>query len=197
MKAFFAGRERAEKFKLRTVNSTDDQGYTRRGCPALREYGPTLGCPRRDSVDLVGPRGLYEVFTPPAEPRPKVCAQESVTIPADVAARSMGGLTWATEPWYDSFHRRRPRVEGTNGKNPAVGALQKMRFRVRGRARASILIGFLTAAMNDYLLRLWQEQCERVTGRNDRAAGHRRSRKPRRTHTRQQLTAGEPVTRGP
>ncbi|MEO8224120.1 MAG: hypothetical protein ABI661_04900, partial [Gammaproteobacteria bacterium] len=128
-------------FRLHAKGLLDADGFVLLRCPALggKLAGrATLGCPVRGTVALVGLKGLLEVFTPPGAPRPDVCTQSSLTIPADVVARCMD-LEWGSRAWYDSFVRRRPRVEGANGilKNPTFAALAHMNIRVRGRAKSA------------------------------------------------------------
>ncbi|MEZ0579140.1 hypothetical protein [Nocardioides sp. MH1] len=174
-------------FRLKTNGRADTDGYGRFGCPAQRR-GATLACPVRDTLDLVGGRGLLEVFIPPIEPRPDVCTQTSLTVPPDVTARSMD-LEWGSKAWYDSYIRRRPRVEGMNGiiKNPTFSALAHMTVRVRGRAKVGLLTVFAAAITNLRAGKRWRAELARVRKLNDAITGARKRRTRRRTHTLVQL----------
>ena len=139
---YFSDAELREPFRLKTVNKADAEGYSRLGCPAQRR-GATIGCDLRGTTDLVISRGLPEVFVTPSAPLPDVCTKTALTISPYVTARSMD-LEWGSSAWYDSFVRRRPRVEGANGilRNPTFAALAHMKVRVRGRAKVGLFAAF-------------------------------------------------------
>jgi hypothetical protein len=152
-------------------------------CPALRGK---LGCPVRGTIPLVISKGVPEVFTPPVAPLPPICSAKTVTVPTDVLAHAQdAGLLYGTRAWYDAYTRRRPRVEGTNGiiKNPAGGHIEKMRLRVRGLARFSILAGFIVAANNIAAVDQWRSEMARTSVDNGKAAIARRSRRHARIRT--------------
>jgi hypothetical protein len=153
--------------RLHSNGRPDDDGYTRLGCPAQRR-GATVACPVRNTLDLVGHRGLLEVFDPPAAPRPDVCTQSSLTVAPDITARSMD-LEWGSRAWYDSYVRRRPRVEGANGilKNPAFSPLAHMNLRVRGRAKVGLFTAFAVAITNLRATDRWRTELARVRTLNE------------------------------
>jgi len=123
-----------------------------------------------------------------------VCTKSWLTVPPDVTARSMD-LEWGSRPWYDSFVRRRPRVEGANGilKNPTFAALAHMNIRVRGRAKVGLFAAFAAAITNLRAGDRWRTQVAAVRKLNELITGHSRKRVQRRRHTTIQLAA--PATR--
>jgi len=177
------------KFRLHTNGPPDAHGYARLGCPAKRRRA-TIGCAIPGTLTLVGIKGLLEVFTPPGAPAPDVCTQSSLTVPPDVIARSMDH-EWGSRPWYDSFVRRRPRVEGANGilKNPTFAALAHMNIRVRGRAKVGLFAAFAAAITNLRAGDRWRTQVAQVRKLNEAITGQSRRRAQRRTHTTLQLAA--------
>lgn len=183
--AFFDVIELRRPFLLPAHGRPDPAASSARvACPALRGK---LGCPVRGTVPLVISKGVPEVFTPPMAPLPTICTAKTVTLPTDVLAHAQdGGLLFGSRAWYDAYTRRRPRVEGTNGilKNPAGGHIEKMRLRVRGLARFSILAGFIVAANNIAAVDSWRAELARTHADNDRAAVARRSRRHARIRTR-------------
>ena len=187
MAAYFTDAELREPFRLKTVNKPDDDGYTRLGCPAQRR-GATVGCDLRGTTDLVGTRGLLEVFITPAPPLPDVCTKTALTISPDVTARSMD-LEWGSHAWYDSFVRRRPRVEGANGilKNPTFAALAHMNVRVRGRAKVGLFAAFAAAITNLRAGDRWRTDLARIRALNEAITAATKSRAKRRSRTLNQL----------
>lgn len=129
------------------------------------------------------------MFTPPATPL-NVCTQSSLTVPPDVAARSMD-LEWGSQPWYDSFVRRRPRVEGANGilKNPTFAALTHMKIRVRGRAKVGLFAAFAAAITNLRAGDRWRTQLTAVRKLNEAITGQSGRRAQRRKPPGAQLAA--------
>ena len=186
---FFADAVVREKFRLQANGRPDADGYTRLGCPAQSRRA-TLGCAVRSTEPLVISRGLPEVFEPPNTPLPDVCTKSSLTISPDMTARSMDH-EWASEAWCNSFVRRRPRVEGSNGilKNPAFSALAHMNIRVRGRAKVGLFVAFAAAIANLHAADRWRKQVARTRALNEAIAEAKKTRSKRRSHTIDQLLA--------
>jgi len=192
---YFTDADLRGRFRLQTNGRPDAAGYTRLGCPG-RSRRASIGCPIPATLHLVDAKGLLEVFTPPAAPVPDVCAQSWLTVPPDVTARSMD-LEWGSRAWYDSFVRRRPRVEGANGilKNPTFAALAHMNIRVRGRAKVGLLAAFAAAITNLRAGDRWRTQVAGVRKLNEAITGASGRRAQRRRHTLDQLAAPAPTRR--
>lgn len=187
---YFAEAEQRSAFRLHTNGRPDAAGYVRLGCPAQARRA-TIGCSVRNTLHLVGTaKGngqrpvLDFIVNPPAAPRPDVCTKTSITVPPDVIARSMD-LEWGSRAWYDSYVRRRPRVEGVNGivKNPAFAALAHMHIRVRGRAKVSLFTVFALAIANLRAADRWRTQCAEVRKLNELTLAAPRPRAARRSRT--------------
>ena len=119
-----------------------------------------------------------------------MCTLSWLTIPPDVIGRSMD-LEWGSRAWYDSFVRRRPRVEGANGilKNPTFAALAHMNIRVRGRAKVGLFAAFAAAITNLRAGDRWRAQVGQVRKLNENITGQAHKRASRHTHTTSHLTA--------
>lgn len=157
---------------------TKEEDAVRFTCPALRNK---LACPVRNTLPLTA-KGAPEVFTPPSAPLPALCRDRTVRVPNELLAQSQDrDLLYGSVQWYDAFTRRRPRVEGTNGivKNPTGPHLAAMRVRVRGRAKVSVMVGFVIAAANLGAVAAWRATCERIAELTEAAKTARRSRKPK------------------
>jgi len=157
---------------------------------ADRGYSESVPAGFHHPLRQLGIKGLLEVFTPPAAPAPDVCTQSSLTVPPDVAARSMD-LEWGSRAWYDSFVRRRPRVEGANGilKNPTFAALAHMNIRVRGRAKVGLFAAFAAAITNLRAGDRWRTQFTAVRKLNEAITGQSGRRAQRRKPPGAQLAA--------
>jgi hypothetical protein len=140
-----------------------------------------VACGVRNTAHLAGVKGLDIIFNPPTAPRPDVCTKSSLTVPPDVVARSMD-LEWGSRAWYDSYVRRRPRVEGVNGivKNPAFAALEHMNIRVRGRAKVSLFTAFALAIANLRAADRWRAAVAKVRAFNAALAAAPKARAARR-----------------
>ena len=113
-------------------------------------------------------------------------------------------LEWGSRAWYDSFVRRRPRVEGANGilKNPTFAALAHMNIRVRGRAKVGLFAAFAAAITNLRAGDRWCAQVAKVRKLNATIALNSTKRAPRRPRplTRPTLAgrrAAQPGARAP
>ena len=192
---YFADADLRAGFRLQTNGRPDPAGYVRMGCPGQLRRA-SIGCAIPATLHLVGARGLLEVFTPPAAPAPDVCTQSSLTVPPDVAARSMD-LEWGSRLWYDSFVRRRPRVEGANGilKNPTFAALAHINIRVRGRAKVGLFAAFAAAITNLRAGDRWRTKLTAVRKLNEAITGQSGRRAQRRKPPGAQLAAPAAIRR--
>lgn len=155
-----------------------------------------LGTPLGQVKGSNGRTVLDFVINPPAAPLPDVCSKTSITVPPEVVARSMD-LEWGSRAWFDSYVRRRPRVEGINGivKNPTFAALAHMRIRVRGRAKVGLFTMFALAIANLRSADRWRAQCAEVAKLNKLILATPTSRPSRRLST-TAATASRPETAG-
>jgi hypothetical protein len=80
---------------------------------------------------------------------PKVCRQQSITVPPDAAAKLRHNLDYGLPEWSTTYHGLRNSVEGMNGvaKNGAYAALaDPTRRRIRGVMAQSIFTALLIMA---------------------------------------------------
>jgi hypothetical protein len=166
-------------------------------CPALRGK---LGCPIRGTVGLTISKGVPEVFFGPTAPLPAICTTKTVRLPAGSLAHGQDrDLLFGSREWYDAFTRRRPRVEGANGiaKNQTGPHLGPMRIRVRSRARVSLLVAFVIAALNIAAVEAWRDNLTRARKLDADAADARRSRTPATPSPTGRPSKGRPPARAP
>ena len=81
---------------------------------------------------------------------PKICTQQSITIPPDQGAKLAQVLPYKTPEW-QAHYGMRSTIEGVNGsaKDTAYELLEAPgRRRVRGVAAQSLFVAFLIFAMN-------------------------------------------------
>ena len=71
------------RYKLGRLTADDADGYHRVQCPAVMGK---IRCPLRSS-SMTLDRGRPEILTPPEHPQP-CCAQQTITVPADVLAKT-------------------------------------------------------------------------------------------------------------
>jgi hypothetical protein len=158
-------------------NSADDaDGYHRVMCPAVMGK---IRCPLRpDSMKL--DRSRPEILTPPEHP-PACCAQQTITVPPDVAAKTRQKHDYPSRAWRRSYSRRTgsERTFSTI-KDPATTSIARGWCRLTGLTPLMLWLACLLAVRNQRILTAWDARQADNTRRA--AAGlPPRTRKPRRT----------------
>jgi hypothetical protein len=109
--------------------------------------------------------------------RPKICKQESITIPPEAGAKHAQDLAYGSEEWAKIYFRLRNSVEGTNGyaKDPVHEAIEAgATRRIRGIAPTSILLAFQLHHTNTRKLATWADTLEGANGEPPRRRPTRR-----------------------
>jgi hypothetical protein len=130
--------------KLSPVTGYDEDGYRRVGCPAARGK---LRCPlRAESMAL--DRTRPEVADPPQHP-PTCCAQQTITVPAEVNAKTAQKHDYPSPSHRRSYARRSAAERAyATVKDPATNDLSRGWCRVAGLAPIALLAASVFVARN-------------------------------------------------
>ena len=144
--------EARRAYRLRPKTQRDAEGHLRMLCPAAGT-APTLRCEIKP-VSLTAksqatPRTMPtpDLVTNP----PKICAQQSITMPPETNAKLRPELHFGSPEWAAHYNTLRNTIEGINGiaKDGAYSALgDASRRRLRGVAAQSVLVALLLFATN-------------------------------------------------
>jgi hypothetical protein len=149
--------------KLSRTSADDKDGYFRAACPAVTGK---LRCPARPaSMALSHERPT--VLSPPEEP-PACCGQKTITVPAQVNAKTAQKHEYGSTSWRRSYARRTA-AERANStiKDPASNDISRGWCRLMGLAPLFLLITCCVVVRN---LRVLDAFEARQAGQERRAA---------------------------
>jgi len=154
------------------------QGSVHR-CPASNP-NPVVCCELKPKSEGPSTRGRPRIPVTDAlrNHTPKICAQQSITLPPEAGAKFSQTLLHESEEWRAVYDTLRNSVEGMNGfiKDGAREAVDDPeRRRIRGVAPQSVFVAFMLCAAN--LRKI--EAC--LTEEEAEASGSLRRLPPRRT----------------
>ena len=139
------------RYKLGRITSDDADGYHRVMCPAAMGK---IRCPLRPaSMTLI--RDRPEILTPPEHP-PACCAQQTITVPADVAAKTRQKHDYPSAAHRKSYARRTG-AERTfsTAKDPASNNIARGWTRLMGLTPLTLWLACLLAVRNQRILAAW------------------------------------------
>jgi len=148
------------RYKLGRVSRDDSDGYHRVACPAVLGK---LRCPLRErSMALSYTRPA--VFAPPEHP-PACCRQQTVTVPAEVNAKTRQKHDYPS-PAHRKSYARRTAVERSNStaKDRATTDVSRGWCRLMGLTAVSVFLACLFVVRNERVLDAFaarQEEDER------------------------------------
>ena len=130
----------------------DDQGHLRLRCPASNP-NPVVRCELKPRSENPSTRGRPRISVTNAlqNHTPKICAQQSITVPPEAGAKFAQSLLHESEEWHAVYDTLRNSVEGMNGfvKDGVREAIDDPeRRRIRGVAPQSVFVAFLLCAAN-------------------------------------------------
>lgn len=130
----------AARYKLGRISADDTDGYHRVACPAA---AGKLRCPLRPA-SMALPLERPEILTPPEHP-PRCCTQQTITVPAEVNAKTAQKHDYPGAAWRRSYARRTG-VERTFStiKDPASTDTNRGWCRLMGLTAITL---FFTCAM--------------------------------------------------
>jgi hypothetical protein len=118
------------RYKLGRITSDDPDGYHRVQCPAAMGK---IRCPLRPS-SMTLDRGRPEILQPPGHPQ-ACCAQQTITVPPDVLAKTAQKHDYPSAAWRRSYARRAGAERGfATIKDPASNDISHGWCRLMGLA---------------------------------------------------------------
>jgi hypothetical protein len=142
-----------ERWKHAILNKErpDDQNHLRVRCPASNP-NPVARCELKPKSEGPSTRGRPRIPVTDALRihTPKICSQQSITLPPEVGAKYAQPLLHESEDWH-AVYATRNSVEGMNGfiKDGAREAVDDPeRRRIRGVAPQSVFLAFLLCSAN-------------------------------------------------
>ena len=137
--------------KLGHITSDDTDGYHRVMCPAVMGK---IRCPLRPASMRLD-RQRPQILTPPQHP-PDCCAQQTLTVPPDVAAKTRQKHDYPSAAHRRSYTRRTG-AERTfsTAKDPASNNIARGWTRLMGLAPLMLWLACLLAVRNQRILIAW------------------------------------------
>jgi len=139
------------RHKLGRITSDDADGYHRVTCPAAMGK---IRCPLRPA-SMTLTRDRPEILTPPEHP-PACCDQQTITVPADVAAKTRQKHDYPSAAHRRSYARRTgaERTFSTT-KDPASNNIARGWTRLMGPTPLMLWLACLLAVRNQRILTAW------------------------------------------
>jgi hypothetical protein len=139
-------------YQILTEDSADQSDHRRMRCPASNP-NPVARCELKPGSKRSSTRGRITIPVKDATQGalPKICAQQSITVPPDAGAKYRQELLHESPEWHATYGALRSSVEGMNGylKDGAHQALDDPeRRRIRGVAAQSVLVAFQILGAN-------------------------------------------------
>jgi hypothetical protein len=167
----------AARYKLGRLTSDDDDGYHRVQCPAAMGK---IRCPLRPA-SMTLDRDRPEILTPPGHPQ-ACCAQQTITVPPDVLAKTAQKHDYPSAAWRRSYARRTGAERGfATIKDTASNHTARGWCRLMGLAPTMLFTTTLLIVRNQRILTAWntrQEENKRRAAKGLPPKTRRRRRKP-------------------
>jgi hypothetical protein len=174
------------RHKLGRLTADDADGYHRVQCPAAMGK---IRCPLRPA-SMTLDRDRPEILTPPEHP-PACCAQQTITVPPDVLAKTAQKHDYPSAAWRRSYARRTGAERGfATAKDPASNDISRGWCRLMGLAPLMLFTTALLVARNQRILHAWNTRQEENQRRA--ASGLPPKTRKRRRRTLAGLAAGPP-----
>jgi hypothetical protein len=141
----------AARYKLGRLTSDDYDGYHRVQCPAATGK---IRCPLQPSSMTLG-RDRPEILTPPENPQ-ACCAQQTITVPPGVLAKTAQKHDYPSAAWRRSYARRSGAERGfATAKDPASNTISRGWCRLMGLAPLMLFTVTLLAVRNQRIHAAW------------------------------------------
>jgi hypothetical protein len=174
------------RYKLGRLTRDDQDGYHRVACPAVTGK---IRCPLRPASMLLD-RDRPEILQPPENPQ-ACCAQQTITVPPDVLAKTAQKHDYPSAAWRRSYARRTGAERGfATAKDPASNDIARGWCRLMGLAPLMLFTTVLLVVRNQRILAAWNARQEENQRRA--AAGLPPKTRKRRRKTLAGLAAGPP-----
>jgi hypothetical protein len=165
------------RYKLGRLTSDDPDGYHRVQCPAAMGK---VRCPLRPA-SMTLDRDRPEILQPPDHP-PACCAQQTITVPPEVTAKTAQKHDYPSAAWRRSYARRTGAERGfATAKDPATNNISRGWCRLTGLTPLMLFTATLLIVRNQRILHAWnkrQEDNQRRAAKGLPPKTRRRRRKP-------------------
>ena len=174
------------RYKLGRLTADDQDGYHRVQCPAAMGK---VRCPLRPA-SMTLDRDRPEILQPPEHPQP-CCAQQTITVPPDVLAKTAQKHDYPSAAWRRSYARRTGAERGfATAKDPATNDISRGWCRLMGLTPLMLFTVTLLIVRNQRILTAWNARQEENQRRA--AAGLPPRTRRRRRKTLASLTSAAP-----
>jgi hypothetical protein len=169
----------AARYKLARRTSDDEDGYHRVACPAA---AGKIRCPLQPPSMTLG-RDRPEILQPPEEPQ-ACCTQQTITVPADVNAKTRQKHDYPSPSWRRSYARRTSAERGfATAKDPASNTIARGWCRLTGLAPLMLFTTALLVVRNQRILHAWDARQEENARRAAKGLPPKTRRRRRKTLT--------------
>ena len=174
------------RYKLGRLTADDQDGYHRVACPAVMAK---IRCPLRPS-SMTLDRGRPEILQPPENPQ-ACCAQQTITVPPEVNAKTRQKHDYPSAAWRRSYARRTGAERGfATARDPATNDIARGWCRLMGPAPLMLFTTTLLIVRNQRILTAWNARQQDNARRA--AAGLPPKTRKRRRRPLASLAAGPP-----
>src|SRR5215471_7905184 len=140
------------RYKLGRLTRDDQDGYHRVACPAAMGK---IRCPLRPA-SMTQDRDRPEILQPPEHPQ-ACCAQQTITVPPDVLAKTAQKHDYPSAAWRRSYARRTGAERGfATAKDPATNDISRGWCRLMGLAPLMLFVTTLLIVRNQRILQAWK-----------------------------------------
>jgi hypothetical protein len=176
------------RYKLGRLTADDPDGYHRVACPAAMGK---IRCPLRPASMRLG-RSRPEILQPPGHPQ-ACCAQQTITVPPDVLAKTAQKHDYPSAAWRRSYARRTGAERGfATAKDPATNDISRGWCRLMGLTPLMLCITTLLIVRNQRILAAWNARQEENQRRAAKGLPPKTRRRRRKTLTALAATAMPP-----
>jgi hypothetical protein len=167
------------RYKLGRLTADDADGYHRVQCPAA---AGKVRCPLRPPSMRLD-RDRPEILQPPEHPQ-ACCAQQTITVPPDVLAKTAQKHDYPSAAWRRSYARRTGAERGfATAKDPAASDIARGWCRLMGLTPLMLFTTCLLAARNQRILAAWHARQEENARRAAKGLPPKTRRRRRKTLT--------------
>jgi hypothetical protein len=165
------------RYKLGRLTADDADGYHRVQCPAAMGK---IRCPLRPA-SMTLDRDRPEILTPPGHPQ-ACCTQQTITVPADVLAKTAQKHDYPSRAHRQSYARRTGAERGfASVKDPAASDITRGWCRLMGLAPLMLFTTTLLIVRNQRILAAWNTRQEANARRAARGLPPRTRKRRRKT----------------
>ena len=176
------------RYKLGRLTAGDQDGYHRAQCPAVMGK---IRCPLRPS-SMTLDRDRPEILSAPEHPQ--ACrAQQTITVPPDVLAKTAQKHDYPSAAWRRSYARRTGAERGfATAKDPATNTITRGWCRLMGLAPLMLVTTTLLIVRNQRILAAWNTRQEENQHRAAQGLPPKTRRRRRKTLTMLAAATGPP-----